>query len=170
MNIEVLQKSKQIEDIIYKEFKSYIIEFALKYTVEKNLFFNEDGSKHSDDEFFLKYLLSNPLMDKNIEIQITYTKHSKNYYLNKDFWIENINTNSAHYRNKFRLKDYCTFRKITFPKELELGFCISNEDELNLYIIKYISFIKDVLAIEEMQKILFSDYWINVPIDYSPYK
>jgi hypothetical protein len=172
MNIEVLKKIENIEKITYREIESYIINFSLIVTIKKFMLIAIDETlPKNSNSFGLQFYLINTANNKEIEFRFAYNVRLEGNFFNKDFYVRYDNkaiNNSV--RNSFRLKDYCTFRKIDFPEGVEQSFHISNEDRLKIHIIKYILFVKDVLATEEMQKILFTDYWVNVPIDFSPYK
>lgn len=77
--------------------------------------------------------------------------------------------NEKYCRDRFSLQDYTTFRKIPYDYRFLWKPVNDYNDGVDVAK-KTLFFIKEILLLEEIQKILFSDYWISIPIDYSPYK
>ena len=78
-----------------------------------------------------------------------------------------IGDNKSDY--SFLLTDYLSLRNIVIDRSIIFG---SNKNENDLFIScsKFINYLEEILQNEELTKMLFSDYKINVPTDYSPYK
>ena len=94
---------------------------------------------------------------------------SLQFICNVNFKNNNPAPDEKYYNNNFRLKDYTTFRKIPFNEKLTWKQIKSYEEGIEAAKELFV-YVKQILLLEEMQKILFTNYWINVPIDYSPYK
>jgi hypothetical protein len=84
------------------------------------------------------------------------------------FHFENKNEalNKDYFNNSFCIRDYTTFRNIPFKKEL-LRCSIMGYEESVLVAKELFNIVKQILLTDEMQRILFTDYWINIPFDYS---
>jgi hypothetical protein len=76
--------------------------------------------------------------------------------------------------NRFRMKDYYKYCNLLWPEQFETGLqsssILHNTKDLDLYLLNYLTFINSILCKDEFQKILFTNYWIDVLIDYSQYK
>lgn len=76
----------------------------------------------------------------------------------------------SHIRNKEKyisMMEYLKYRKLRSWDNL-LGF--SNQNTLQPHLDIYLKELNEVLKIEEVQKLLYTDYWIDIPIDMWPYK
>ncbi len=91
------------------------------------------------------------------------------FVCNIDFKNNNPVPDENYHRMHFRLRDYTAFRKISYDEKMG-SRQIKNYEEGIQAAKDYFEFVKEILLTEEMQKFLFTDYWINVPINYAPYK
>jgi hypothetical protein len=80
-------------------------------------------------------------------------------------YFENKNEISNHIK-RFSLRDYAIYRKITFDVKL-MRHPINYYEESVIIANKIFDVLERVLLLEEMQNILFTNYWIDVPFDYS---
>jgi len=78
-----------------------------------------------------------------------------------------INDNASDYG--FPLADYLAIRPIEFNRSLLFRYLENYEDALTVAK-QLFEELKKLIAAEEMQKLLYTDYKIDVPRDYSPYK
>lgn len=78
-----------------------------------------------------------------------------------------INDNASDYG--FPLMDYLAMRPIEFDRSLLFSHLEKYEDAL-MVSKQLFKELKKLIATEEMQKLLFTDYKIDVPRDWSPYK
>lgn len=69
--------------------------------------------------------------------------------------------------NYIDIMEYLKYRKLRNWDNL-LGF--SNQNTLQPHLDIYLKELNEVLKIEEVQKLLYTDYWIDIPIDMWPYK
>jgi len=78
-----------------------------------------------------------------------------------------IGDNNSDY--SISLTDYIKFRNIEFDENLLFRHLIEFEDaiEVSKQLFKRL---KELIETEELQKLLYTDYQIEVPRDYSPYK
>jgi hypothetical protein len=181
MTIEAIITINKIEAIFFREMRDIIKKTASDTMSEKYMLVdvNEIGSSipENDKSFGVKFSY-NTLTQKKIGWQfVVYIDfYGRDRFLT-DLWISNKKEDECSNnvkRKSFRLKDYCKFRNIMFLEKFEKGqqilSIIDNWVEVESYLIEYLSFIKNVINQDEMQKILFTEYWTNVPIDWSPYK
>ena len=75
----------------------------------------------------------------------------------------------GYFRENFSLKDYTTFKQIPFSDGIT-WVAIENKEDIIKASNNLFSYLSKLLEGEEIQKILFTDYWINISIDFSPYK
>lgn len=78
-----------------------------------------------------------------------------------------IGDNKGNYG--FPLDDYLTYRNIDFDRRL-LFIHLANYEEMLEVSNKFFQELKKLIAIDEMQKLLYTDYKVDVPRDWSPYK
>lgn len=69
----------------------------------------------------------------------------------------------------FSLKDYTAYRNIPFDSSHTINWLDKYEDSIDISL-QFFKKLQKILDLEEMQKLLNTDYKIDVPIDYSPYK
>lgn len=69
----------------------------------------------------------------------------------------------------FALTDYLGFRPVEFDKNLLFHHLENYEDVIEVSK-QLFEELKKLIATEEMQKLLYTDYKIDVPRDWSPYK
>jgi len=141
------------------------------------------------DEMFIKYNVEVEYFEQhnNFILHISYTfKNNVTFYIkcsvflhpqgglqfSGDIYFKNNNPapDENYYKDSFWLKDYTTFRKIPFDFPQLIWKPVKNYEEGEQAAKKLFEYVKEILLLDEMQKILFTDYWVNVPIDYSPYK
>lgn len=65
------------------------------------------------------------------------------------------------------MMEYLNYRNLRSWNNI-LGFC--NQDTLQPHLDNYLKELNEVLKLEEVQKLLYTDYWIEIPIDMWPYK
>jgi len=173
MKKKIIEISNNIEKQIYLLFEDLIIDFVGKIKKEilstqvENL--SNSAGSFGFNLFFEKFDAKRCL---NFKIGSILNKNKTGIYV--DFWIKNLEP-KGNERENFRLKDYCTFRKIHFPEKFESGLTIEEKEKISFseiepFLKEYFQFIKNIISIEEVKKMLYSEYWTNVPIDYSPYK
>lgn len=166
MNIVEFKSIKKINIDFEKVFEFLFEKNILNYCI--NISFRAELKKNFLTE--ISYISSN-----NKEIKITYQMffHPQKVLLFLcDIAFENrnyISQDKGYCRKGFSLKDYTTFRKLTFNENL-VWHQINNYEEGEQLAKQLFEYVKEILLLDEMQKILFTDYWVNVPIDYSPYK
>ncbi len=91
------------------------------------------------------------------------------FVCNDDIKNNNPVPDENYHRMHFMLRDYTAFRNISYDEKM-VWRQIKNYEEGIQAAKDYFEFVKEILLTEEMQKFLFTDYWINVPINYAPYK
>jgi len=69
----------------------------------------------------------------------------------------------------FPLTDYLAMRPIEFDRSLLFNHLEKYEDAIGISM-QLFEELKKLIATDEMQKLLYTDYKIDVPRDYSPYK
>ena len=65
------------------------------------------------------------------------------------------------------IMEYLKYRKLRSWNNI-LGFC--NQNTLQPHLDNYLKELNEIFKIEEVQKLLYTDYWIDIPIDMWPYK
>lgn len=163
--------------VVIREFER-IFEFLFlqdifEYTtqIERNTFHkNEYSSFTSKFPTTVTKLVYTSHQNKSIEIRPSISKHPKcNILFTCSVMFKN-NNEGKEYSRDFSIKDYTTFRNIPF-NEIDLCWKMVDNYEEGIVVAKtFFEYLKTIINSEEIQKILFTDYWIMVPIDYSPYK
>lgn len=77
--------------------------------------------------------------------------------------------NENYHRSDFSIKDFTTFKGIPY-NDLMTWVRIENIESGVKPAKELFEYLRVILLREDMQLILFADFWENVPIDYSPYK
>jgi len=174
MKKELIIISNQIEQDILRDL-NYLSKILDNIYKRKFIYIDfEKSDNYKLDSYGNDFIFSSSLREIKIIVNINYNKKERVWGIGVDFWIKNLKPKEDE-RENFRLKDYCTFRKIHFPERFESGFAIDENENICFSVIEpflkeYFQFIKKIISIEEVKKMLYSEYWTNVPIDYSPYK
>ncbi|MEN9918209.1 MAG: hypothetical protein RL662_645 [Bacteroidota bacterium] len=167
MNIEVVKKLKQIEAKILDILRFNVSHFVNRIDFSINLLDKEYLDCHYNDNYSMYIYI------RYSNLKIIQVRFYSGYIGEKPTLINNISLEIINQDKKdINIKDYCTFRNIPYDKQryghsYRVGI---DPRTLDQYIEEYLSFAKSILELDEMQKILYTDYWIDVPIDYSPYK
>jgi hypothetical protein len=69
----------------------------------------------------------------------------------------------------FPLTDYLSFRPVEFNKGLLFSYLKNYEDAIEISKQLFVE-LKKLIASEEIQKLLYTDYKVDVPRNWSPYK
>jgi len=135
------------------QFEMFLIE-EVRYRVDEN----EDGKLFGIDAI---YRLKTDKKYINLWFGISTWK-------TKPFEIKvSIGDNTSDYG--FPLTDYLAIRPIEFDRSLLFRYLENYEDALTVSK-QLFEELKKLIATEEMQRLLYTDYKIDVPRDYSPYK
>lgn len=172
MENQIIATSNQIEQYVLCFFKNLVINFMSTYKRNFTYIDFEKSDKLALHTYMNEFILSNEIKEIKFLVKIIYNKKEDIYSLITDLWIKNLK-NDNQTRENFRLKDYFYLKKTDFPKKFEYGLQIEgniNFASIEAYLLEYFSFLNNVFREEDIRKILNSDFWLDVPIDWRPYK
>jgi hypothetical protein len=153
MNKSHLNILKKFEELLFKHLKKYVYQFADEIEVK---FGSENEQLSWVDIVFIN--LNN---DKKINISFS---NGLNYEGKK---VNGFRFFISRKDILFSINDYCKFKRIHNPLSENFYFEATEiENKIEIFISECIEFLK----IEEINKILFTDFWLDVPPDFSPYK
>lgn len=153
MDKKHLSTLRKFEVSFFKEFDTYIYDFSDQLKVEI--------ISESEELSWLKITLINSELNRKIETTFTTgINFEHNIFYDFMFYIYNG-------ENSFSIKDYCAHKKITSPILKDFFIEVENlEKEISLFFKGCLEFLKK----KEVEKMLYSDFWIDIPSDFSPYK
>ncbi len=156
-----------MEPWIFEKYK------LLCYKIADNISFEQEKEIHNNENDkceYKNYILKTvfDFRKSQLTTKCEYSEKSKKVYL----WFSRITKNNFFirphnylaYRNikqKFRIIDDCYS---------DNAVSTENESIYEENLKAYFKQLKKFIELDEIQKILNTDYWIDVPIDWGPYK
>lgn len=142
-------------------FGNYCFDYFEEYFVD----YNKILSKYFIDDIdssWMEFILENKKSNKKILIGLSHSININNesIFIFR-FFIENE-------KNSFSLKDYCSYRNMSYP--ISHDIVVNPTNNITQYFDSYFKELKLFIQNPEIAKIIFSDYWIDIPKDMSPYK
>ncbi len=156
-----------MEPWIFEKYKLYCYGIADNISFEQNeiLHYNEKDKCNSKN-YILRAVID--LGRSQLITKCECCESPPNVYL----WFSRIIKNGI----SFRPHNYLVYRNIKQDFHI-IDDCYSDNsvsiENVSIYeesLTNYFNELKKFLELEEIQKILYTDYWIDVPIDWGPYK
>lgn len=157
MNQDYLIRCNEINNVFSLHFSDFISKFSNSFSINYNqaenvvgieIILNRDSNKRKLN-FIYEYGVFN-----NCDIYQRYL-----------FSIETLKNNTIR-RNKFFIQDYAQFKNLEYNQYIPI-------EEWEDYIERLKDVFKQVKIIltdEDLQEILYTDKWIEIPINWTPYK
>ncbi|MCU0433086.1 MAG: hypothetical protein MUC87_06500 [Bacteroidia bacterium] len=167
MNSEIVNLANRIQIKVLNHFSSVIANFAIeidvKYSEEKNLHIINDSFRQSN--FRMDIFFRRPSANK-VLLFTFYDGYNGNKELSYkiDFKI----SSPGNKRNIYSAK--VLFKHLNIPYSFNNFFLQQGVDNLFLQTDIFLKNIDELLALPEIQTILYTDAWIDIPIDMSEYK
>ena len=142
-----------IEEIVLNTFKSYRI---------NNIKYNADNGLCS------KYLYIDLKTHNNKTVLLSFVERNTDGIF---IWPPHINYEDLQTHSTIILYNYLKYRglikeKAEFDKYRIFGNINSSKEEINEKLHNYFEVLLSVLKIDEVDKLIHTDYWIEVPVDY----
>ena len=143
----------KIEEIVSNTFRSYIIN-NIKYNANKDI---------SSIYLYIELKTHN-----NKTILLSFVERNTDGIF---IWPPHINYEDLQTHSTIILYNYLKYRglikeKAEFDKYRILGNINSSNEEINEKLHNYLEVLLSVLKIDEVEKLIHTDYWIEVPFDY----
>lgn len=170
MDEKILEKFNQIQILFYKELEYYIKDFSDEVDIKiSNLGLGQviEMTSIMRNNYSLELTLLRKTNNKKLVFSLYdgFNAEKKLCY-NFRFFVETLSNDAK--RKKFSIEDYCTDKGISYHYKSSLFQ--ENVNEVIKDIQSFLRFILSILLQPEIKKILFSNEWIEVPIDWYPYK
>lgn len=162
------QKFKETSNYFFKKIEDYIITQSSDYIGVMNI--RSEDNTNDSEVLHTTIVFTNNTLNKSIEISFVYNSFYGKIYSSSRIKKNNLNT---ELRDSFSINDYCEFKKKFLPIGFKIGsVLLPNQlwEDISTYMGEYFYFIRNLFSLEEMHKIIFTSYWMNIPMDWGPYK
>ena len=158
MNKEKFKFLKECENVLLEALHYYVDNFAIG--IRSEIVFR------SDELSSMELFLVNNKNNKSIQVIISEGVNAeKEQFYGIRFYIQKIDENGNKVSD-FSIKDYCTEMNLN----IELTWFFIGNINFHIKLREYLKSVLEILKSNQFESILFSDNWIDIKPDFSPYK
>ncbi len=167
MDNKLTDLARTIQQTVLNRFAPTIEQFATELEIQ----FKEERTIHKLDQserqtdLWMNIYFKRPSINKTIHFAF-YDGYNGNKELFYDLDI--LILTSGHKRNVCSIKEF--YKHLGIPYSFNNFFHQQGSDHLQHQLDVFLTTVNDFLNLSEIQSILYSDAWIDIPIDMSEYK